>query len=999
MCSSRTLAELRRYWTSYSKADEHSKSGKRLEKLFAARTTPERENFEIDTRRAMGAILAIDPTEMAMFKFGDLFDLFWNTGTTRQNPTDIAAATLPNPTFAYSLSGEGFFVDERTNPLLPFHLASAVTSIRVGTKVQKGARNFNQVVEAVKVQFNEGCKSFKTILSSPGALVIRLFTGDPLPFLLALRRCSPNNPTPCMYSTQWSFSPLHLDGGDYGPNATSRAPLEFNVIETSSLANRLGLLNVLTSIVPLLSRNPSSVIHTETLLSYRGDEITGFMDRLIVGISMTSLMLGLAPSSYLTRGTSRSNTHEVFAHTFYGHHPPFHDRIAWKFTTLGDTVVAGRNFIDDRPLVFDSQELGKLLFTVYLKMFSPDKVYPTDTLSSQDLQEKSRVRYIPESLAIFLKIVKGRTNTDWRKVMETLFLLVEEDTTIPLGINYYEDFCCQLHIHGVYTVDALSPDQTTPEGPFRGWTSVPPLVCIVFDVRRKNVKPLNVPELKNVGLPLQCEVRVVTENGNTLRHIFSSVQTAFGTIKVQKDSKTVIIVEDRLGWSGDDPLLVSFWVPSWLLSVEPDATTISLAVRQTPANTFLRSKLDLSTVPLYDPSVHVLDEQPNLGKPWEPDFADDDATPETDLPTHQAVVALNDSYRDIETLSVRTDIIGREEERTWGSGATVKVSQASPCIMKVTFGTFERLVIYPYPVDGSRARSRVARKSLYIEVSGHFVHLYQHSNSDLQVIVPISGPGSSGGFSLNPFPVFLRDRKMSLWNIHRVNCDRLPVLDILDTNDWTVIHIGLSMSTREKTLHDLYVSSPTNHDDVLANVKNALCSIISFGFKVRSSRVLGFSQSIGGIDTLIFVTDVYLDLASHTLIADAFILPLTVQLVTNIHKSLFQLHQVGIVSIEVFGESGKALKRLLPVFTERCRRWEHTPTCEYVKRGVVPLTVDREKIPICSCGMGKGVEKFMKVPEWRNLGLEKFVTRAAIGLLFAASYLEHVGPSKDLPVK
>lgn len=52
---------------------------------------------------------------------------------------------------------------------------------------------------------------------------------------------------------QYTMVPFILDGKDY---KDGRAPLVFNVIDTSNLADHVGMVNLLIATTPLLERNP-----------------------------------------------------------------------------------------------------------------------------------------------------------------------------------------------------------------------------------------------------------------------------------------------------------------------------------------------------------------------------------------------------------------------------------------------------------------------------------------------------------------------------------------------------------------------------------------------------------------------------------------------------------------------------------------------------------------------------------------------------------------------
>jgi hypothetical protein len=136
------------------------------------------------------------------------------------------------------------------------------------------------------------------------------------------------------------------------------------------------------------------------------------------------------------------------------------------------------------------------------------------------------------------------------------------------------------------------------------------------------------------------------------------------------------------------------------------------------------------------------------------------------------------------------------------------------------------------------------------------------------------------------------------------------------------------------------------------------------GLEQPQMRVFGLMDpDDGGIYTLIFVNDLRLDLPAHTVVADACVLPLTHALLdtTTINNMLrtFSAKQ-SMMQVRTLGKEVKAWKRLLPVLAERCREWNHTENCEYIRIGI-PVSTEFDESPLCSCGKGKAVPPaFMK---------------------------------------
>ena len=143
------------------------------------------------------------------------------------------------------------------------------------------------------------------------------------------------------------------------------------------------------------------------------------------------------------------------------------------------------------------------------------------------------------------------------------------------------------------------------------------------------------------------------------------------------------------------------------------------------------------------------------------------------------------------------------------------------------------------------------------------------------------------------------------------------------------------------------------------------------------------------VDTIIFVTALRLDLASHGFVVDAQVLTLSERMAHKVVDTLTATHKEARF-IAFHGEEAMAWKRLLPVFAERCRSWKHGPTCEYLAGKKIPLSLEYDGDPLCSCGKGKDVTpEFRKEKAWKSA--IPYVTRIAISPLYGVPYVEKVG--------
>lgn len=725
VCTLRTLFEIRRYWMLYIDTKTLPPNDKEeLKKLFLATSKSSLKKYHgLTAARSAGPFSMLAGTIVP-----ENFRRFWQTGTTSFSPKHITDAILVNPTFAYSVVGRGFPLHYGTDPIAGFHLSVAFTEAKTISAVTSA-----HLADTAKRQFHEWCHSFRVSLTRDSTApkpVIRFFTGDALAFCRALHhRTVHNSIISNSYTSAWTHSRLDLDGGDYVGDAEPTAPTMFNVIDTSNLTDHLGLLNILVVTIPLLVRTSSSVLHTDILAGSYDDPITKFNDRLCANIPVISLLLDIAPLAYLAGFMTHSDAHERFMSAMGTGQS--HERIKWKITSLADPLADSGV---GRLCAFEPQELAKLLFGIYRKMFSDeDVVSKMRNLSMESVSKSGIIHYIRGSFAALLCLIKERTRTNWEKTMGHLDSLIVYDRTFLMGPNNYQDLCSQLHLLQTYSNIALTqwPAQKSNlmNSPFARWKEIPPLVCVVLVVPRRNLKVLEEMNVKDGTPILHGEVLLVKSSGH---NIFSSIQTSFGEVKQvgPLDEPRCKLTECCYGFSGNAALIASFVVPSWALIKEPQDTKIKLSIRSTLATVVsiapkLGIEMCLCEAFLMDNQyVHVFPERPNFSGqsmtaitpiPTGPPSSQANATSAMD--SNPTVVSLDEVCRTIASLCIRCAVISKAAQVALSGGAIVTARSISPYAVEIVFGNFEHVALFPFSIDGTRLKTRIARKSMYVEVS------------------------------------------------------------------------------------------------------------------------------------------------------------------------------------------------------------------------------------------------------------------------------------------
>jgi MYND finger len=993
MSTEHTLVEIRRYWSLYIHMQQLPNS--RIQSIRDSfsqhfKSAPDKVVFLLSPARSAGPLFS-RALRLSTTRCTD----YWRTGVTFSSPHEIARAKLLNPSFVYSLAGEGCSVHFATDPLAPFHHAALFCD-------KADTATIPDLVEAAKSEFNDWCAAFLESISPnvPKPPIIRFFLGDAIAVCSALHAFDGTGALKLEVPvSQWSTHLIHLNEGDY---VAMHAPATFNVIDTSNLDDHIGLFNVLIAAVPLLSATTqSSVLYTESLLVEGKDATKEFVGRLYANLTVIGFLIGICPVDYLSGFTTRANLQELIFHKITkGQSAQFHQVTTWKSPVSGDVPDAQ---LGDRnmPPAFEPRQLGALLYDMYQRMFEqedPARFLKLNNANlSNALSHSNLVHYTRETFVLFLKLVRNRlriSEGQWLEVMGYFFDFRDADR--PLLMNSgtwveslnHQDLCMHLYHHDVFTVPVYQ-EKLPKIDRLSHLEVVCPLVRIVLVVPRAQLAVLGYMVETIPTLLLQIEVE---------ENIFTSVHAAFGTATLTGSTTwpQVVFEEDPDGWKGTSPLITSFTMPARLLASDEvmENINVCLTIKATVGTMLDLNKLGLSTSIFRasftnESAVYILPE-PRKNSTHLPTIS---------LPamstaigkSSAAMVELDEQCELVVSLTCKVSVDNEKVRGLFTSGAIPQVSQSSPCILKLAVGQHMQNIIYPFPVIGSQSKLRIARKSLYIEVNTFVFSLLLWSEFYVQVVVPPFGPLKPDGMKLNPFAVINANGSFTPWSIHRLNLTCLPTFDDQATglDSWLGPHVGAMFSARER--HALRLKQV---NDPLTFVKDTIDTIFGRSLGIRDEPVRRLfalrDKPTTECDTIFFVGDMRFDLHSHTIVCDAYVLPMTPLLMQRIGGLFGKLVQWGnIFDVSVYEGEMQAWKQLLPALAERCRTsWKHGDSCEYKTKGKIPVTDEMHEDPLCSCGRGKDVKGMKKVELWSKLA--PYVTRIALSPLFAVSYLETV---------
>ncbi len=231
------------------------------------------------------------------------------------------------------------------------------------------------------------------------------------------------------------------------------------------------------------------------------------------------------------------------------------------------------------------------------------------------------------------------------------------------------------------------------------------------------------------------------------------------------------------------------------------------------------------------------------------------------------------------------------------------------------------------------------------------------------------------------------------WNAPYVNLGRFPRITPSGNLEWIRTHLGLCLSHNERVLPH---SVPAEMWAPSMNFKMSIGNIFLKYIETKDKIHVLHDPSFQNAHAIIFLSSLRLDPSSATVVGDAAVV---IPDLTMIHLLPQCLGNSNMVTTGVYGQEIRMWNHALPVFAERCRQWQHLPTCEYIQRQRVPLSAEYEENPLCSCGKGKNLGPFLENSRWKPLA--PHAIRITLTPIFPVTYLEDVTEKipRDLPRK
>ncbi|KAH6912449.1 hypothetical protein BKA70DRAFT_1530181 [Coprinopsis sp. MPI-PUGE-AT-0042] len=994
-CSDSTIEEIRHCCELYLEVESFDRIAKKtLDDAFAKGMSKTRARVNGGTYwRASGAAF---PIAMYSGLCEDHLTAFWKTGLSAGTPT--ADCTYVNPTFAHSRAGRGFNPHYSTDPLAGFHLAPAF----VGATDVSPVKTVEGLAAFGRAQFYVWCKAFQERCKPlrAGSLHIRFLLGDVLSAANALRRYSLNDTLETnVYASPWGGRKITFLASEYTADRAS-ASTQFNAIDTSNVSDHVGLLNIVLTTLPLLRLSPDSRLSTHRLTRTFDRTAPSSLRDTGFDLPLISAITGLVLTRAHTNISTMSMCHEPAMCCIQypsGSVKQFVNPLTWRFAPPNAPRIA-----------CGPKALAEALFMVYAKLYEDEDVQRKLKVPTGDL-----ILYNRAAFAEVLCQTRRAILTDWDEMMDNLIWFITSDRTLSVGSSQFQDLSCHLFLRGLYTAEPLRQPlkkptlSNSPPHPSSRWSSiVPPVVCVILVVPREHIRVL---EEKEVSMHnLQCHTSG-GQNASSWHNIHSSIRPIFGAIRrlppsASSSSYKIGLVEDPLAWKGTSDLIVSFYMPSSVLTLnEPGSIQVALAFQNTfasiaalafdlgPALQIYGTRLDdgehvLVCASRPDNMDELTDARLLVGRPAGQLEGEEPGAGERlgfvekgDGGSLPGSAALNFRQETKQACSIvlRADIGEPARKAALGTkeNAVVRGEDGNYSIT-LKYGKYRQVFIFPFPVDIGTAKTRVARKSSYLEV-------------EAQVLL---GPESSKDGFVNPFEVQITQASPILSNMHYTSLNLLPCLAFKGQQlDWIKSINVLSMLSHREAVE--VPATAVKHS--IRGIKDSMTFLFEQFIQGNGKPfVMGLTSDNEGdpipptginFNIVWFISGLRLDLHGSSLILDGCFHHWDQPTMKNNPQWIAAIQGLQDFRMMEFPEHTITMwKKMIPAIVERCRTWSHTPNCSYQAGATIPRSTGPRDDPICECGRGKDLGPFMENKAWKPLA--PFVTRIAVGLVFPSNF-------------
>lgn len=353
----------------------------------------------------------------------------------------------------------------------------------------------------------------------------------------------------------------------------------------------------------------------------------------------------------------------------------------------------------------------------------------------------------------------------------------------------------------------------------------------------------------------------------------------------------------------------------------------------------------------------------------------------------------NRAASQVQSLQVRYNFQSGAVKDALQITAKVVIELHSPFSLVMSIGdNFRHELKLPLPLDHAEGKTKIARKSLWIEY-----------------IAPVAKHSMLAARPDSVFPMYRDEQYVTnggstarllthhrttlvLENLHYLSPDVLPKVFVGKNNsqaNWVLHCTRLETSTsaeeyaEQKRTGTYSTTSKSGRLSVKETISMMFMHIFGFrGLGMLESFALrkdnsGFAH--------IYVDAVRMDVSNQTVFLDSALVLLDHGNIVEYSKEAFKVcPDSKIVAINTDENEEPFRRNLLPTFSERCRSWQHKATCEYNKTGAnMPLSTKSYEKSMCSCGLDVFPVGYLK--KLKNFkAISKYAVRVAIPVIYAS---------------
>ncbi|KAF2034802.1 hypothetical protein EK21DRAFT_55723 [Setomelanomma holmii] len=1000
-CDSITLKSVSKLWqlyaTNQSQVGLYRKTQEMLKDQWKAA-----KRYQVDMIPGASSVLnglrsAAPLVEKGLSDVSARYHSYWKTGTCFEDKKLIQEATIANPLFACQRSG--LLLHYGTAPTTGFHLSSmyarlsAASPLAVPDSKFAGFQSMTKDLRAVLGQLSAWCSAFRSCATR---VIIRYVNSDAIALchVLQHRQANHDRGTTFWFRHPHTFAALDLDSPNYAQNGS--APTTFNVIDTSNLLDHLGTLNVLTACTPLLRRLPTSTLRTEMLVPREATVAESVQNLLCGDLPTMALLLGLKPAHYWTNATATWNANSLLRHL------PDGDEVE---SALNRPILLWKP-ADTSSIQYEAAELARLLSRLYLEMYQDESwanrfgMLNVRNIGLMQKKIQSFDLYTRASFTAVLRYIQTSKVVDWPQFIHDLVGgHILNDQTLGMGPHNFQSFLAHIDLLSLTNLgelfDGWRPQLQDLKGPFQNWTAIPSVLCVTLVVPRKVIamfEDIN----KGNGTPI-CELQIQS-SVSMKQATFPDIQMGFGTVEPSGKAFTkdyfVSVREDPMGWRGSMPMVVSAMVSTCALVEYGDAAgKVVFQLKNTPASSAkffsrLGMFLQLHRSAVGQKDVFVSRYRPNMLGHVSVGAA---STSRTLIGMFEAfssafdwlIIAikitirpvLDDAARRFQSVRIRYDIWSEEPKRLLQSGGSVEFHAPDPFKLVMVIGsTYRKSVALPLPVNVHVGKVKIARKSLWIEFLAPVAKVEELCSRPDYVFPIHSDPESR--------PI--------LEQLHYIDSDALPELQNNTKNkhaNWIMAHASIlaTMSSPEEHQHAKFSANKSLVMPGRLGVKESLHSIYAHVFglagqaKSRAFCLLSASIELG----MVYVNSVRLDVSNQSVLLDGAFVPFHAGPSLKHIRQLLEKSSEPAVTVHMQEEEMRCWMHLQPAFAERCRQWQHKPSCGYTAHERISNSSESGQRFMCTCGMGSFPGDYLKdLKGFEELSVH--AVRVAIPLIFAS---------------